>query len=437
MKKKDINLEIPAPRILSRPEHRLSRKNIDRDALKVMTRLYRHGFKAYLVGGSVRDLLLERTPKDFDISTDARPMQIKRLFNNCRIIGKRFRLAHILFRNNKIIEVSTFRKRPPDIEKTDIDKDSPPKKGDNTFGLPHEDALRRDLTINGLFYDISDFSIIDYVGGVADLEAGIIRTIGDPKERFLEDPIRMIRAIRHKIRTDLELEKHTYSALIKNAEALGESNSFRLKDELQKDIDAAAYSDVLRLHKDTGLLAVYFKALNDYLSLVENPFPDALFSSRWIWEALAFLDTSTEDKEVIRDLRLLSILFPLLEYNLRQAYPTIAESLTATPVVQELLKNFSIPFGIPRRNLDSVRMLWTGWQRLLLALESEQIPTKFQKKPYFDKILRWHAFHQSIAGCQEADTHASLQNAIRRGRATSPKRKRRRRRPKNPSPQSD
>ena len=430
MQKKDINEAIPTPLVLSRSEHRLSRKNIDPDALKVMTRLYRHGFKAYLVGGSVRDLLLDKKPKDFDISTDARPMQIKRLFNNCRIIGRRFRLAHILFRNNKIIEVSTFRKRPPDIERKEVESDNLPKKGDNTFGLPHEDALRRDLTINGLFYDISNFSIIDYVGGVADLKAGIIRTIGNPDERFLEDPIRMIRAIRHKIRTGLELEAQTYQSIIENVNALRESNPFRLKDELQKDIDAASYCAVLRLHKEVGLLNVYFGALNEYLSLTEVPFPGALFSAQWIWKALAYLDDSTDDSEVIRDLRLLSILFPLLEFHLRNKYPTIAESLQDTVSIQELLKHYSTPFGIPRRNLDRVKMFWIGWHRLIMAMESNQIPMRLQKKPYFDKIIQWHLFHQKISGYKEEDIQASIQKSLRTGRIASKKRRKRRKRPK-------
>ena len=159
----------------------------------MLYRLRTAGYKGYLVGGSVRDLLLSRSPKDFDIGTDAHPQALRKLFRNCRMIGRRFRLAHILFANGKVVEVATFR-RPPDPVTEGKGPDLL-QTSDNTFGTPREDALRRDFTINGLFYDISDFSVIDYVGGLEDLEAGLIRTIGDPDIRFREDPVRMMRAV--------------------------------------------------------------------------------------------------------------------------------------------------------------------------------------------------------------------------------------------------
>src|SRR5207249_11380306 len=167
-------LRVAPPLIRPRSQHPISRKQIDPDALKVLYRLSSAGFKAYLVGGSVRDLLLKRTPKDFDIGTDAHPQQVRRLFRNCRLIGRRFRLAHILFGGGKVIEVATFRRRPEPLDPTapEILMTS-----DNVFGTPREDALRRDFTINGLFYNIADFSVIDYVGGLEDLDAGVIRTI--------------------------------------------------------------------------------------------------------------------------------------------------------------------------------------------------------------------------------------------------------------------
>ncbi|HET8646540.1 MAG TPA: hypothetical protein VFO85_13690, partial [Vicinamibacteria bacterium] len=162
-----------SPRILPRPEHTISRKDIDPDALKVLYRLKTQGFLAYLVGGGVRDLLLARRPKDFDIGTSAHPSAVKRLFRNCFVIGRRFRLCHVRF-GPKVIEVSTFRRQAPAEEGETLIR------RDNTFGTPEEDAFRRDFTVNALFYDIATFSVIDYVGGLDDLQKRVIRTIGDP-----------------------------------------------------------------------------------------------------------------------------------------------------------------------------------------------------------------------------------------------------------------
>src|SRR6187549_750622 len=192
------------PKIVPRSEHVLSRKLIDPEALKVLYRLRQYNYTAYLVGGSVRDLLLGRRPKDFDIGTSAHPYQIKKLFRNCWIIGRRFRLAHVRFGQN-VIEVATFRRQVEPGEEVVQDGVPAPDPStlegaqlihhDNTFGTPEEDAFRRDFTINALAYDIATFSIIDYVGGLDDLRAGIVRSIGDPDVRINEDPVRMIRAI--------------------------------------------------------------------------------------------------------------------------------------------------------------------------------------------------------------------------------------------------
>src|SRR4030043_182212 len=185
----------PPPLIIPRPQHNLSRRGVEVEALKVLYRLYHAGYKAYLVGGSVRDLLLGKKPKDFDIVTDARPGELRKLFRNSRIIGRRFRLVQVFFRGGHIVEVSTFRRRS---EFEEVQEATPTR--DNTFGTPAEDAQRRDLTINGLFYNIADFSLVDYVGGLEDLQSGIIRVIGDPAVRFTRDPVRMLRVLRHGAR---------------------------------------------------------------------------------------------------------------------------------------------------------------------------------------------------------------------------------------------
>src|SRR6186997_2297136 len=190
------------PVIVPRAQHPISRRDIDPDALKVLYRLHESGYIGYLVGGSVRDLLLSRRPKDFDIGTSAHPYQVKKLFRNCWIIGRRFRLAHVRF-GTKVIEVATFRRQVAAGEEVVADgvpaPDPTTPEGehlihrDNTFGTPEEDAFRRDFTVNALFYDIATFSVIDYVEGLEDLRAGIVRSIGDPDVRFLEDPVRMLR----------------------------------------------------------------------------------------------------------------------------------------------------------------------------------------------------------------------------------------------------
>src|SRR3954471_17025610 len=203
------------PTIVPRSSHTISRRDIDPGALKVLYRLHEHHYIAYLVGGSVRDLLLNRRPKDFDIGTSAHPHQVKKLFRNCWIIGRRFRLAHVKF-GTKTIEVATFRRlvaatvETPEMEAAEDSgavtdngvTDSPRRRADdhfihrdNTYGTPEEDAFRRDFTVNALFYDIGTFSIIDYVGGLSDLDARLIRCIGDPTSLFLEDPVRMLRGV--------------------------------------------------------------------------------------------------------------------------------------------------------------------------------------------------------------------------------------------------
>src|SRR5690348_8469631 len=188
--------------------------HIDPDAIKVVRRLRRHQHTAYLVGGCVRDLLLARTPKDFDIATSATPDEIKDLFRNCRIIGRRFRLAHIFF-GSKIIETSTFRANPREaIEGEEEENGELLIRRDNVFGSAEEDARRRDFTINGLFYDPESGNVIDYVAGLADLEQRVVRTIGDPDIRFREDPVRILRAVKFAARLGFSIEPATYAAML-------------------------------------------------------------------------------------------------------------------------------------------------------------------------------------------------------------------------------
>ena len=269
------------PIVVPRSQHTLSRRDIDPDALKVLYRLHQADFLAYLVGGSVRDLLLGRAPKDFDVGTSAHPYQIKRLFRNCWIIGRRFRLAHVKF-GTKTIEVATFRRQvpagseaEPPVEHAAGHAHPEPQAGvpvspeapsgaaapeeahahhDNTFGTPEEDAFRRDFTVNALFYDISTFSIIDYTGGLEDLERRVIRCIGDPGERFLEDPVRMLRAIVLSARLGFTVDEPIYRAIDEHKAEIEKSAQARLMEEYYKILRSGSAADAFRALGRTGLL---------------------------------------------------------------------------------------------------------------------------------------------------------------------------------------
>ena len=246
---------LPPPRIIPRPEHTLSRKDVSLEALKVLYRLHHAGFKAFLVGGSVRDLLLGKRPHDFDLATDARPGEIRKLFRNSRIIGRRFRLVQVFFRGGKIIEVSTFRCR------SEFD-DSPEETlaRNNTFGSPAEDAQRRDLTINGLFYNIADFSLVDYVGGLEDLRNGYVRVVGDPGVRFVRDPVRMIRVIRHAARTGFIIDETAWEEILAKKDCILACPPARIRDELLRDFKSGAARPFIDLMLQSGLFYAVFPA---------------------------------------------------------------------------------------------------------------------------------------------------------------------------------
>ena len=251
---------------------------IDADALKVVHRLTRNGFDAYLVGGCVRDLLLARKPKDFDVATSATPTEIKALFRNCRIIGRRFRLAHVFF-GPKIIETSTFRANPREVEIADGDgaAEVDPHEGspreepellirrDNVFGSAEEDARRRDFTINGLFYDVDADRVIDYVDGMADLERRTVRTIGDAEIRFREDPVRMLRAIKFAARLDFTIETAAYHAILQHKGEIAKCAAPRVVEEVYRLMRGGAARRSFELLEDTGVLEVLMAPLAEWM----------------------------------------------------------------------------------------------------------------------------------------------------------------------------
>ncbi|WP_290648791.1 polynucleotide adenylyltransferase PcnB [Aquisalimonas sp.] len=223
-------------RVIPRSEHQVSRKNISDHALKVLYRLKNAGFEAYLVGGGVRDLSLGREPKDFDVVTDAKPEDVKALFRNCRLIGRRFRLAHVFF-GRDIVEVATFRAlHDPDNDDGggDVAMEDGRILRDNVYGTVEEDALRRDFTVNSLYYNIADFSVVDFANGFDDLEAGRLRLIGDPVARYREDPVRMLRAARFAGKLGFTIDAAAGEPIPEMAALLEQIPQARLFDEIMK-----------------------------------------------------------------------------------------------------------------------------------------------------------------------------------------------------------
>ena len=252
------------PVVYSRKEHCISRKNIDGDALKVLYRLNQLGYTAYLVGGGVRDLLMGRRPKDFDVGTSARPNELKRIFRNCFLIGRRFRLAHIRF-GSKVIETATFRRNAQTVGEI-IEHAAEGPLEDNAFGTPQTDAFRRDFTVNGLFYNIKDFSVIDWVGGMKDIKKKIIRSIGDPAIRFREDPVRMLRAIKFSARLGFTIERGTMRAMKKYHSAILTASEPRVCEEIFRLFTYGHSAEAFLMLWETGLMGDLVPELADYIT---------------------------------------------------------------------------------------------------------------------------------------------------------------------------
>ena len=342
---------------------------VDSDAAKVVKRLTRNGHAAYLVGGGVRDLLLGQKPKDFDVATSARPHEVRALFRNCRVIGRRFRLAHVLFSGGKIIEVATFRRDPREDEvavdevdegdgvrlvpvKRAVDEDTDLLiRHDNAFGEPHEDAIRRDFTINGLFYDIEADEVIDYVGGVRDVRARIVRTIGDPAIRFREDPIRILRAIKFCARLDLGIDPDLYEAMIDQRQTVSRASPPRTFEEILRLLRGGAAHRSFYLLWDTGLLSVMIPELAAYLDDVGEEGDVA-------WRRLRAVDRLAAQSRLPNDAILLAALLqsPAEEYMEGERDPALA--------FDAFVEDMAARFTVPRRIRERMRLLLSAQKRL-------------------------------------------------------------------------
>ena len=379
------------PVVVPRAEHAISRKQIDPDALKVLYRLHQNNFAAYLVGGSVRDLLLGRRPKDFDIGTDAHPYQVKRLFKNCWIIGRRFRPAHVRF-GPKTIEVATFRRQ---LTAAELATPEEPHEGiplehaghhdrmlhrDNTFGTPEEDAFRRDFTVNALFYDIADFSIIDFTGGLRDLDERVIRCIGDPTERFQEDPVRMIRAVSMASRLDFTIDPPIDTAITAHRGELARSAPARLVEEIYKLLRAGSAEKAFRMLADRRLLEPIAPELQRR-------------ASDGLWRSLAALDTYRrqfdETPEALTNAVLLGTLLVPVGYDFRP--PPVVFSDAGRPKKEPALSLGLLPLA--RRDVERLRHILSLQRRLLDLHLSPRARRGLMHRGPFREALTWLEIH--------------------------------------------
>ena len=386
--------------IIPRAEHGISRALLSPNGVKVLYKLKEQGFTAYLVGGGVRDLLLGREPKDFDVVTDATPSQLKKLFRNCRLIGRRFRLAHLHF-HDEIIEVATFRSAsdaPPDAL-AEVPPETPPgvspepapeaevleherdgrrqRHGhghgprmlksedgmvlrDNVFGTPEEDAVRRDFTVNALFYNIADFSIIDHVGGMEDLKSGLIRTIGDPLVRFTEDPVRMIRAVRFASMLGFNIEERTEAAIAELCGTINKATPPRLYEEVLKLLMLGAGERTYQMLRHCGLFEPLFPQFDAWLAKESDGFPHAR-----VGKALDWVDEQIGQGVQVSPPLLMALMFgeyleeKIAAFRQAGAAPQLATDMAVSAFAGELAPTVAVP----NRVLLAVREILSCQQR--------------------------------------------------------------------------
>jgi len=313
------------------PDHapEIAVERLDPDALKVIARLRHMRHQAYFVGGCVRDLLLDRTPKDFDLATDAHPGEVRAIFRNCRLIGRRFRLAHVYFRGGKVIEVATFRKNPIDVAEDVPDGGDLLITRDNVFGTAEEDAVRRDFTVNGLFYDVGRGEVIDYVGGREDLEAHRIATIGDPEIRMREDPVRTLRAVRFAARLGFIIAPDTFEAMRRHAGELARCAPARVLEETFKILRCGGSARAFELLRACGALPLVLPAIGAGLDAWDES------RRRGFFAHLAVLDRLVRSGEDVSEAVLLGAL--LMHLAPGSAGPADADALLASLVATSRL----------------------------------------------------------------------------------------------------
>lgn len=360
------------PKTYSSQEHTIDPHLIDSDALHIVKKLQDAGYIAYLVGGSVRDLLVNRKPKDFDISTSARPEQIKQLFQrSCILIGRRFRLAHIRF-GHKIFEVSTFRSGENDDDLI---------VHDNQWGDPAEDVLRRDFTMNGLFYDPSTNSVIDYVGGWEDIKEGILKTIGEPKTRFRQDPVRMMRLLKFQARFDFKVDSLSKNALKQCFEEIVKSSPARVLEEILRMLESGASEKFFHLMTQTGMLELFFPCLAHFLEGKEGK------------NVYAYLNTADQVNQkskspLDRSILMSCLIYPILESEIQAQF--LRKNLT--PHLSEIMNvTSSIIQGFITSSFSHFPRRLNSTMSFILAMQYRLTPISGKRHPK-SKLMRNHEF---------------------------------------------
>lgn len=444
---------------IPRSEHMISRTLLSPNAVRVLYRLHDHGFTTYLVGGCVRDLLLGREPKDFDIVTDATPGQIKRLFRNCRLVGRRFRLAHLHFQD-EIVEVATFRSigSGADPEEEPAPEDRQPQQEnsrhprhlkdvegmilrDNVFGTPEEDARRRDFTVNALFYSIADFSIIDHVGGMNDLQQGVLRIIGDPWERFTEDPVRMIRAIRFSALLGFTIEPDTYRALLDLNETITRAAPARLYEEILKLFLSGEGAKIWQQLRQTGMSGALFPHFDRWLRHETDDFPHTGPAA-----ALAWIDARIQQGQTVTPPLLFALLFRqyLEEKTERHRNAGLPFQPGLDAAVAELMGELAPTVLVPNRIAVGIRSIFSMQRRFykIPGRHAELFTTRHGFLDAFNFLRHvaeldgvgkkeyewWYRLAQDMPPAPVPETATTEEKTTRRRR-----RKRRRRTPQNGS----
>jgi len=340
--------------------------SIDPDVRKVVRRLARHGHEAYLVGGCVRDLLLSRKPKDFDVATSALPEEVRGLFRNSRIIGRRFRLVHVMFHGRKVIEVATFRRSPHATADGELIR------SDNAYGDAHEDARRRDFTINGLFYDVEAHRVIDWVGGMRDIRRRLVRTIGEPETRFHEDPVRLLRAIKFSGRLDLGITPDVYDAIVYCRETLELSARPRVAEEILRLLRGGQARRSTYIAWETGVLDVL---LPELAALLYDADGDDTPGAR-VWRHLGYVDQRHRDGDQLEDTVLWTLL--LLEAMKEACEGQRDRSAAVSAFLERLIERLAIT----RRCADGMRRIVAALPRVLGGR-----PGRMMRTEYFRMVL--------------------------------------------------